>query len=78
MAPTPRTMQDLLKQRLSHISPGALSMRTFHGQDRSQIPHVYTDVDIVLTTYSTLMSDIKRSRVLFQLYWFRVVLDEGS
>ena len=33
--------------------------------------------DIVLTTYATLVADFKRHRVLHDLEWFRVILDEG-
>jgi SNF2 family DNA or RNA helicase len=34
--------------------------------------------DMVLTTFATLVADFKRRKVLHNLEWFRVVLDEGK
>lgn len=34
--------------------------------------------DIVLTTFATLVADLKRDKVLFNVEWFRVILDEGE
>ena len=54
-------------------------MSIFHGE-RANIPDQICDHDVVLTTYSTLMSDagLKGRQVLQSISWFRVVLDEGE
>ena len=61
-----------------HIAKGFLRVAAFHGADRANEPHVYKDLDLVLTTYSTLSSDSQKARVLQRVDWFRVILDEGS
>ena len=62
----------------SHVRPNTLTTATFHGLCRSEDPAAFANVDLVLTTYSTLMSDHRKAGVLHQLNWFRVVLDEGK
>lgn len=53
-------------------------MATFHGANRTDDPSAFTNVNLVLTTYSTLMHDYRKAGVLHRLNWFRVVLDEGK
>jgi SNF2-related domain len=53
-------------------------MYNFHGETRAKTCEVLTDQDIVFTTYHTLASDWKGHRVLQDIRWFRVVLDEGK
>lgn len=53
-------------------------MTTFHGDCRPKIPTAVTDNDIVLTTYATAVADWKGCKVLQQISWFRLVLDEGE
>ncbi|KAI1345777.1 SNF2 family N-terminal domain-containing protein [Xylaria sp. FL0043] len=60
-----------------HLMPGLLRLHIFHGSSRAKTIEDIVDNDIVLTTYSTLVSDQKASRLLQQLTWFRVVLDEA-
>ena len=62
----------------SHIRPKALTTATFHGNGRSENPAAFVNVDLVLTTYSTLMYDYRKAGVLQKMVWFRVVLDEGK
>ena len=53
-------------------------MHKFHGQDRERGFSNLRDFDIILTTYATLAKDFSNEpSILFQLHWFRVVLDEG-
>jgi hypothetical protein len=61
----------------SHFHPNTLSVGSFgHGDGKTlrSLP----DNDVVLTTYHTLAADWKGKRILQQLTWFRVVLDEGK
>jgi len=55
-----------------------LSITTFHGDKRTKRTNDLCDVDIVLTTYATLVADRKGRKLLQKIAWFRVVLDEGS
>ncbi|KAI0809903.1 P-loop containing nucleoside triphosphate hydrolase protein [Xylaria sp. FL0064] len=57
--------------------PGLLRLHIFHGSSRAKTIEDIVDNDVVLTTFSTLVSDQKASRLLQQLTWFRVVLDEA-
>lgn len=61
-----------------HIKPGTLRVCTFHGSNRARRSEDIVDNDVVLTTYHTLVADWKSHRLLQELMWFRVVLDEGT
>ncbi|KAI0451852.1 SNF2 family N-terminal domain-containing protein [Xylaria acuta] len=60
-----------------HLKPGLLRLCVFHGSGRAKTAEDIVDNDIVLTTYNTLVSDRKSSKLLQRLTWFRVVLDEA-
>ncbi|RKK93675.1 hypothetical protein BFJ71_g9469 [Fusarium oxysporum] len=60
-----------------HFRAGSLRVYTFHGDSRPTQPAALMNYDIVLTTFATLVSDCKRRKVLQNLEWFRVVLDEA-
>ncbi|RMJ07766.1 hypothetical protein CDV36_012618 [Fusarium kuroshium] len=60
-----------------HFRDGSLRVLIFHGESRSTLPTAMKDHDIVLTTFATLVADFKRGKVLHNVEWFRVVLDEG-
>ncbi|EAA28265.2 P-loop containing nucleoside triphosphate hydrolase protein [Neurospora crassa] len=60
-----------------HMS-GALHVTIFHGEQKPRGYETLMDTDLVLTTYSTLASDYKRSGLLHRMEWYRVVLDEGT
>jgi len=49
----------------------------YHGSKRKNLLSTVEDVDIVLTTYHTMVSDGETSGPLHKVDWFRVVLDEG-
>lgn len=53
-------------------------MCRFHGKGRPALPARLTDYDIVLTTYATLSAEYKNRRILHNIVWFRIVLDEGK
>ncbi|KAL2672282.1 hypothetical protein Neosp_012984 [[Neocosmospora] mangrovei] len=47
------------------------------NDDRAKATEELSDYDIVLTTYPTLLADSKGRRVLQDIAWFRIVLDEA-
>ena len=50
----------------------------YHGTTTNAAPAAFDDVDIVITTYETVVSKMKSgSNDLRRTSWFRVVLDEG-
>ncbi|KAF4844799.1 putative SWI/SNF-related matrix-associated actin-dependent regulator of chromatin subfamily A member 3-like 1 [Colletotrichum siamense] len=61
-----------------HLSPECLNTIAFHGQSRQDDPKALLKADIVMTTYGTLVAEEKQRKVLQQLNWFRIVLDEVS
>ncbi|KAI0976950.1 SNF2 family N-terminal domain-containing protein [Xylaria arbuscula] len=70
-------LESWISEIRAHFSPGALSWICFHGQDRPRDPENLRSVGIVLTTYATLAADTAGRRTLYQMSWYRVVLDEA-
>jgi SNF2 family DNA or RNA helicase len=62
----------------SHLAENYLNVATFHGSDRVDEPEAFINLDLVLTTYSTLVKDHQNAGVLHRLKWFRIILDEGK
>ncbi|KAI0847593.1 SNF2 family N-terminal domain-containing protein [Daldinia vernicosa] len=67
-----------------HFKTGSLSYSIYHGAARDKVATALERVDIVLTTYETLRSElpsgnasIRRSGLLHGIVWHRVVLDEA-
>jgi SNF2 family DNA or RNA helicase len=57
---------------------GTLKKLRYHGLRRKGWASEFEKVDIVVTTYHTLVADYKdKSSPLHKLEWFRIVLDEG-
>ena len=61
-----------------HLRSDTLRVALFHGDSRTKTTEALVDHDVVLTTYRTLALDKKGRRVLQEMGWFRVVLDEGK
>ena len=55
-----------------------LSTYLYHGQGTSVDYRDLTKYDVVFTTYETVLSDANRSSILQTIFWFRIVLDEGT
>jgi hypothetical protein len=61
-----------------HITSDSLSCYKFHGTSRDISYPLLLQHDIVLTTYGTVVAGYTRkSSLLFEILWYRVVLDEG-
>ncbi|KAF5498770.1 DNA repair protein RAD5A [Colletotrichum fructicola] len=60
-----------------HVLRECLNTIVFHGQSRPHDSKSLLKTDIVLTTYGTLVAEEKGRKVLQQLNWFRIVLDEA-
>ena len=79
------TVANWEEQIKQHIKKGntKFTYLIYHGSNRAKDPEELLDVDLVITTYTTVSADArKRSQnrprdVLGELHWFRVVLDEG-
>ena len=62
---------------LRHLD-GGLKIIAYHGRGRDIDPVVIADSDIVISTYHTLATEATDTEsAIYQIKWFRVVLDEG-
>ena len=72
------TRNNMLMDIHSHVKPDTLRICIFHGSSRPKSPEGVIDHDLVLTTYATLSADSKDLKILQEIEWYRVVLDEGK
>jgi SWI/SNF-related matrix-associated actin-dependent regulator of chromatin subfamily A3 len=57
---------------------GSLNMNVYHGRGREIDRRELANSDIVLSTYHTIAAEaLDINSPLYQIKWFRVVLDEG-
>ena len=69
-------MHELISSR--HCT-GFSKTTIYHGHGREGNPRVLADSDIVLSTYHTIAAEsTDKMSPLWQINWFRVVLDEGK
>lgn len=77
------TVGNWVGQIKEHLKQSAVSYYVFHGPGRTEDPNELAQYDIVITTYSTVLSDTsgkstKRGESpLSQMNLFRIVLDEA-
>ncbi|KAF4760165.1 hypothetical protein HAV15_007669 [Penicillium sp. str.  len=71
-------------QITDHLKPRSVSYYTFHGQSRITDSSLLSEYDIIITTYSTILSEIsgrgaKKGKLspLMKMNMFRIVLDEA-
>jgi SNF2 family DNA or RNA helicase len=58
---------------------GGLRVCEYHGRGRETNVEAIANADIVLSTYHTVAGESsKTTSPLFRIYWFRIVLDEGT
>ncbi|KAI0022442.1 SNF2 family N-terminal domain-containing protein [Xylariomycetidae sp. FL0641] len=77
VATSTQVMEVWISEINKHLRRGTLSVYIFHGSNRPKVLEVLLENDVVLTTYHTLVADWKAKRLLQDVVWFRVVLDEA-
>jgi SWI/SNF-related matrix-associated actin-dependent regulator of chromatin subfamily A3 len=61
-----------------HVSENTLKVHKYHGNQKEKNLQALADHDIVLTTYATLAKEYTGGKsILYDIRWYRVVLDEG-
>lgn len=72
-----------VSQIKEHLEENAITYYVFHGPSRTEDPGELAKYDIIITTYSTILSDVsgksskRKGSPLLQLGFFRIVLDEA-
>lgn len=80
------TVSNWVGQIKEHLEPGTLSYYVFHGASRTQDRNELAEHDLVITTYSTILSELSKRgdskrggnpSILTRMNMFRIVLDEA-
>ncbi|XP_074379058.1 putative SWI/SNF-related matrix-associated actin-dependent regulator of chromatin subfamily A member 3-like 1 isoform X2 [Apium graveolens] len=72
----PSVFSTWITQLGEHTKPGKLKVYLYYG-DRTNDPMELKKYDIVLTTYTTLGSELNSESPMFRVVWWRVILDEA-
>lgn len=69
-----------LTNTCSHLHRDAIRWQLHHGRERVNSLQELEGVNIVITTYQTLVAEFRRneSNLMFSVSWRRLVLDEGE
>lgn len=68
----------------AHVKPKGLKYKVYQGSSRTNDAKKLKDYDLVITTYQMVGNEFSRdyrnrpNKPLFEINWFRVVLDEGE
>lgn len=74
----PSVLSNWVDQLEEHTRRGSLKVCLYHGGDRMKEANEILKFDIVLTTYSTLGSELThQSSPIKEIKWLRVILDEA-
>ena len=78
------TITNWEEQIKQHVKAGALTYHIYHGQNRCKDVDVLSDLDIVITTFGSVSSELTARKKgkkgpfpLEEIGWFRIVLDEA-
>ncbi|KAK8879909.1 SNF2 family N-terminal domain-containing protein [Apiospora arundinis] len=78
IAPSSLLLDSWISEIYKHTFPGYLKYAKYHGPGRLENADSLYQSDIVLTTYATISSEIRRGKsMLGTIEWFRIVLDEA-
>lgn len=68
---------DFSNALFSHLQSNHIRVLKHHGSSKAQEMKYLLQYDIVLTTYATLASEYQKEQsLLYEINWFRFVLDE--
>ena len=72
-------MSNWEEQIAAHLKDGSVNYHLFYGSNRTQDLSELREYDLIITTYSTVSSEMNRksNSVLRSANWFRIILDEG-
>ncbi|KAI1412100.1 SNF2 family N-terminal domain-containing protein [Hypoxylon sp. FL1857] len=78
IVPSAFLIDEWLSDIHDHLLSGELHVLKHHGSTKARSAEELLQYDIVLSTYSTVASDFRSEEpVLYDVNWFRVVLDEA-
>ncbi|KAF6824281.1 DNA repair protein rad5 [Colletotrichum musicola] len=78
VVPSSLLIDNWINEIRRHTFPGDMTFFKYHGNKRAEDAHERFRSHIVFTTYSTIASEAnRRSNILGNISWFRIVLDEA-